>query len=85
MFGNRVTEVLDSAQRTKPLRGGPKATALDRAEAHVAAGALSLARSRSLPSDPALTAPLPARLRSPIMEAADGLPVRAFHREGSWP
>ena len=47
--------------------------------------ARSLSRSATLSRRPVLPGPLPVRLPSAIMEAADGLPVRASHREGSWP
>ena len=41
--------------------------------------ARSLFRPAFLSRHPVLTAPLQARLRSSIMGAADGLPVRASH------
>ena len=44
-----------------------------------------ISASASLSRRPVLPAPLPASLRGSIMEAADGFPVRAHHREGSWP
>src|SRR5262245_9484810 len=47
--------------------------------------ARSLSRSAVLSRRPVLPGPLHVRLPCAIMEAADGLPVRASHREGSWP
>jgi len=73
-------------QRTKPLRGGPKATVRDGTQG----SPCSLSPFRYSPrfpslGTPVLTAPVQTRLRCSIMETADGLPVRASHRERSWP
>jgi len=68
----REASVRDPWQRTKPLRGGPKATARDRAEGPP----LDLSPSHYSPrfpslGTPVLTAPVQTRLRSPIMKAVD--------------